>query len=287
MHKLIVDNIKKIMNIFSGYGIVRIFPIKVVFNLLIPALRTSFAFVGEHKMFLDKFDSLNLSIPGDYEPFETKIVKKMVKKGYTVLDIGANIGYYTLIFAKLVGKSGKVYTFEPDPSNFALLQRNIKINNYQNVILVNKAVSNKNGKGKLFLSEKNMGDHVIFDLYNGRKTIEIEIIKIDDYFKNYNGRIDFIKMDIQGAEGSTIEGMASVLKKNKNMIILTEFYPYGLKRFGIDAKNFLNLLLNYGFKLYNLNERKKKMESINISEFINRYNPEKKDYSNLLCIRRV
>jgi len=139
-----------------------------------------------------------------------------------------------LIFAKLVGKSGVVFAFEPDPNNFALLKKNVKINNYHNVILVNKAVSNKTVKGKLYISEKSMGDHVIFNSQNGCKSIEIEITKLGDFFKNYNGRIDFIKMDIQGAEGGLVERMSSLLKKNKNMIILIEYYPYGLKKFGVE-----------------------------------------------------
>ena len=106
-------------------------------------------------MFLDSNDSLRLSINGTYSEYETDVMKKIVKKGDVDLDLGANIGYYTLIFAKIVGKNGKVFAFEPDLTNFTLLKKNVEINGYKNVVLINKAVSDKTGKLKLFLNERN------------------------------------------------------------------------------------------------------------------------------------
>ncbi len=114
---------------------------------MVSFLKSNFAEVQGQKMFLDKKDVLGLSINGVYEPLETKLVRKEVKKSDVVLDIGANIGYYTLILAKLVGKKGRVFAFEPDPTNFALLKKNISINGYKNVILVPKAVAGKTRRG--------------------------------------------------------------------------------------------------------------------------------------------
>jgi len=201
MRKMLLAMYKKGIKILSGHGIENFYSVKVAHNFVISHLKSTFAEVDGHKMFLDSKDSLNLSINGVYEPFETELVKKEIKKGDVVLDIGANIGYYTLIYAKLVGEEGKVFAFEPDPDNFALLKKNVEINGYRNVILAQKAVSNKTGKIRLYLSEVNKGDHRIYDSHDGRKSIEIETIRLDDYFKNYNVRIDFIKMDVQGAEG--------------------------------------------------------------------------------------
>lgn len=236
----------------------------------------TFYLVDGHKMFLDSKDSLHLSINGIYEPFETELVKKEIKKGDVVLDIGANIGYYTLIFAKLVGENGKVFAFEPDPTNFSLLKKNVEINGYGNrVVLVQKAVSNKTEKIKLYLCEDNKGDHRIYDSHDGRQSIEIEAIRLDDYFKNYNGTIDFIKMDIQGAEGWAIQGMHNLLKKNKTVKIVTEFWPIGLKGSGIDPDEYFKILIELGFKLYEINEQEKKIKPINIPKV-----------TNLLCMRK-
>lgn len=213
-------------------------------------------------------------------------MKKEIKKGNVVLDIGANIGYYTLIFAKLVGEEGRVYAFEPDPTNFALLKKNVEINGYKNVVLVQKAVSNNSGRIKLYLSKNNMGDHRIYDSgEDGRQHIEIEAIRLDDYFEHFEGRIDFIKMDIQGAEGGAIQGMYNLLNKNNNVKIVTEFWPIGLKRFGTDPEEFLRLLIKLGFKLYEVNEQDKEIKPVNIPRLLEIYTPVKGNFTNLLCVK--
>ena len=120
-------------------------------------------------MFLDSVDSLRLSFNGVYEPCETEFVMNEIKKGDVVLDIGANIGYYTLIFARLVGEEGKVFAFEPDPENFALLKKNVEINGYHNVVLVQKAISNKTGKIRLFKFDDFKAGHRIHDSHDSRK----------------------------------------------------------------------------------------------------------------------
>lgn len=131
MRKILLSLYKAMVKILSGHGIGKFYPIKIANAFLIRRLKSNVAMVMGHKMFLDCKDSLNLSINnGIYEEFETNIVKEEIKKGDIVLEIGANIGYYTLIFAKLVGEKGKVFAFEPDPTNFALLKKNIEINGY-------------------------------------------------------------------------------------------------------------------------------------------------------------
>ncbi len=234
-----------------------------------------------HKMFLDKKDFLELAKYGFYEKSITELIKKKVKKGDVVLDIGANIGYYTLIFAKLVGKKGKVFAFEPEPTNFSLLKKNVEVNGYKNVVLVQKAVLNKIGKLNLYLNEDNMGDHRTYDSHDDRRFIEIESIRLDDYFKDYNGRINFIKMDIQGAEFGALQGMYDLLKKN-SVEMTTEFWPGGFKRFGASSEEYLNLLTKLGFKIYQMGDK----ETINIHEFLKRYSSEIEDFTNLLCIKQ-
>lgn len=284
MRKILLAMYKKGCNILSGYGFGRFYPVIVADEFLVSHLKPNFVEVQGHKMFLDSKDSLRLSISEFHEPFETELVKKEIKSGYVVLNIGANIGYYTLIFAKLVGKEGKVFAFEPDPDNFALLKKNVEINGYLNVTLVQKAISNKTGKIRLYLSERSKGDHRICNLHDGRKSIEIEAIQLDDYFKNYNGRIDFIKMDIQGAEGAAIQGMPLLLQKIKRTKMITEFWPSGLKKFGTEPEEFLKLLLKHDFKIYHLNDRKKRIEPTDISKLLETYTPKKKNFRNLLCI---
>ena len=257
---------------------------RVVDNFIVSLLKSDFAEVQGHKMFLDSKDDLRLSIHGVVEPFETELVKKGIKEGDVVLDIGANIGYYTLIFAKLVGEEGKVFAFEPEPENFALLKKNVEINGYKNVILVQKAVSNKTGRTKLYLCEESAGDHRIYDWLDGRQSIEIEVIRLDDYFKDYDGKIDFIKIDIQGAESEAIQGMSNLLDKNKTVKIITEFAPLWLKRSGIEPEEFLKLLQKHDFKLYRVDKQKIK-PLINLRKLLQIYTPENDNFTSLLCLR--
>lgn len=105
-------------------------------------------------MFLETADGLELLIKPIHEKFETEIFKKEIKKGDKVLDLGANIGYYTFLAAQLVGEKGKAFDFEPKPTNFSLLKMNIETNSYKNVITIQKAVSDKTGKGRLYLKKK-------------------------------------------------------------------------------------------------------------------------------------
>jgi FkbM family methyltransferase len=245
--------------------------------------------VHEHRMFLNQ-GLFNLSLGRPFEPLETEIIRKEIKNGNVVVDIGANIGYYTLIFANLVGKEGKVFAFEPSPDNFALLQKNIEINNYQNVKTEQIAVSNKSGKTKLYMTI-NPADNRIYDLHDNSDFIEVATIRMDDYFNNYNGKIDFIKMDIQGAEWAAIQGMSLLLKKNKDIKILTEFSPPLLKGFRIEPAEFLDLLLKQDFKIYNVNSQEMKLEATNIDELLKKYPAEKEDLftnsTNLLLVREV
>jgi FkbM family methyltransferase len=116
-----------------------------------------------------------------------------------VLDIGANIGYFTLLFARIVGPTGSVYAFEPEPRNFELLSKNVEINSYQNVTLVPKAVSNCRGSGELHLCDTNPGMHSLYSLSKSTRSVDVDIIRLDDYFANYDGKIRFVKIDIEGA----------------------------------------------------------------------------------------
>lgn len=138
------------------------FVIRKIIKWLIFYIRSGTVNVQGHKMYLPTMDdvgiiSFDLILNEVWEPIETNFFKREIKENDIVLDIGANIGYYTLLFARQVGTKGKVYAFEPEPNNFSLLAKNVLINKYENVIYIDKAVSDINGSQKLFLSEYNIG----------------------------------------------------------------------------------------------------------------------------------
>ena len=211
-------------------------------------MRTDFVVVQGNRMYLDPNDCLELSILGVHEEAVTEFVKRTVKKGDTVLDIGANIGYYTLIFARLVGEGGKVIAFEPSPENFAILKKNVEANGFKNVTLVQKAVSDRTGKIKLYLSD-DAGEHTISGHGSGREAIEIDSVRIDDYFRDSKESINFIKLDIEGAEFQALKGMQKLLGGNAALGLITEYYPFFLRKEGIEPGEFIGYLKNAGFEL--------------------------------------
>lgn len=275
---------KKIIHLFSGSGIGNLRPVIWLNNFIIKQLRPNYVNIQGNKIYLDSQDSLRLSY-GSYEPFETELIKKEVKKGFAVLDIGANIGYYTIMLSKLVGKKGKVFAFEPDPGNIAVLRKNIEVNGCKNVILEQKAVSDKNETIRLYICKYNRGDNRIYTSGDRRNFININAVKLDDYFKDYEGKIDFIKIDIQGAEGLALQGMEGLINKNKQLKITTEFWLCGLQRSRVSAEEYLGLLKRLGFKLFNINEQEGKIELTDAAKLLKEYTLEEDSYTNLFCVR--
>ena len=230
--------------------------------------------VHNHRMYsnsLDRIFALYLWKFSAMESFETKLLRELTKPGMTVFDIGANIGYYTLILAGLVGENGKVYAFEPDPENYRLLIKNIKANNYNNIIPIQRAVSDKTGKIKLFLSEEHKGNHKIYDSGEGRKSIEIESIALDEFTKENKVNPDIMKMDIEGSEPMAFLGMKNLIKDNKDIKIISEFFPYAMRkcRNSNPPEEFISFLEDQGFKVSIINEKENKVDPItSTSQFI-------------------
>jgi len=269
----------------SGHGLKKNPLIRKLNNFAMSSLKSDFTEVQGHKMYVGKRDNLHLSINGLYEPFETAFVKSNIKRGDIVVDIGANIGYYALIFAQLVGKEGKVFAFEPESYSFDLLKKNVEINGYQNIILEKKGVSNKTEKTKLYVGETGTGGHRLFDS-EGRTPLDIETVRLDEYFEDFDGKINFIKMDIEGAEPWALEGMNNILQKYRKIVIMSEFSPLALQRFHVKSEDYLQSILNQNFKIYYVSNQEKKIKPASIDELLAIY-PKKDSSTNIICVRDI
>ena len=280
-----------ITKIFSGKKLTGKYPILFKFKLfLISKIKSTTAIVGTHRMYLDSLDSLNLSVSSLYDPLTTSLVKKIVREGDTVIDVGANIGYYTLIFAQLVGRSGRVFAFEPDPVNYSILTKNIETNKYNNVIPTEKALADYNGKTEIHLSIENNGDHRLFYSESDRERKLVEVIKLDDFHfpENFSKEIKLIKMDVQGSEYRVLKGMDDTLKKSSKVkYLICEFSPFLLKPAGAAPQDFIDLILNFGFQLYDIDETTPFIKKQNIEALIKKYDADKPLYTNLLCVHKT
>jgi FkbM family methyltransferase len=193
-------------------------------------------------MYLDDKDSLKLSQYGIYEPEETTIIKKLVKKNHTVLDIGANIGYFTLIMAK---QCKQVYGFEPEHRNFQTLKKNVKLNQLSNVKLYNLAVAETSGKATLHLCEGNRGMYRIYpSRWCNEGITEIETVRISDIIHH----ADFVKMDVEGAELGALRGMKDLFNNN-DITLLMEFHPPSIEEYGSQPIAIYDLLKNLGYNI--------------------------------------
>ena len=235
-------------------------------------IHASHVSVQGHEMYLDSSDSLRLSTNGVFEPYTTEVIKQNISNGDIVMDIGANIGYFTLIMAKGIRENGKVFSFEPEPKNFELLKKNVEINNYSNVILEKKAIGNKTGIAKLYLADRKnnifySGMHRIFrsDLVSQiSNPVSINIIKLDDYLQDLKSikKIRLIKIDVEGAEFDVLKGMSKMLDENKGIKIVMEFSSENLEDYGSNPSDVMDFLINKGFKLSIINEVEKRMEEV-------------------------
>jgi FkbM family methyltransferase len=211
-----------------------------------------------------------LVFQGTYEKYTTVLFKRLVGKGMNVIDVGANIGYYTLLAAKLIGEKGKVFAFEPEPRNYALLLRNIELNGYKNVIPQQKAVSNKAGKVKLFLDRLEPGAHSLYKVrQSAKEAIAVDAISLDEFFAGKESPIDIIKIDVEGAEMAVLLGMPKIVKNNDNLKVFTEFWPPGLQGSGFSAQEYWAKLVEYGFKyIYLINEQKQMLEPTDLTSMM-------------------
>ena len=226
--------------------------------------------VGGFRIYSNTIDRLLASLMWKFESlegYESQVLKDHLKKGMTIIDIGANIGYYTLLMGQITGPDGIVYAFEPEPNNFRLLSKNILKNNIQNIHPFQKAVSDKNGSIKLFISKEHRGDHKIFETDDKRPSITVDQVSIDDFLKDKR-KIDLIKMDIQGAEHLALEGLKHTIAGNKDIIIITEFSPELLRESGGNPEDFLDRLISMGFKIRLIDEKNKILKPIESNKLI-------------------
>ncbi|MCC7202789.1 MAG: FkbM family methyltransferase [Nitrospirae bacterium] len=175
------------------------------------------------------------------------MLRQYIKQGDVVLDIGANIGFYARILSQLAGSTGQIHCFEPDPLNFTHLIKNTLP--FKNIKLINKAVGAETGVLKIYTSKSLNVDHRTYkpDVYD--REIEIQAVSIDEYLAN-NKRVDFVKIDIQGFEMQAIKGMEKTLRHNKTIKLLSEFWPYGLRKAGSSLSQYYNFLKDMGFEVF-------------------------------------
>jgi FkbM family methyltransferase len=184
-----------------------------------------------------------------FEVAETKFIGRCVKPGWTVIDVGANLGHYTLVLSKLVGPQGRVYAFEPSTLNHKMLRRNIDLNGAANVRAFQLALGAREGVVPLIQSPK--GHHELTRVTTvGEATEYAPVTTLDRFASEHDlPSVDLIKMDIEGSELFFLQGAAGVLERCAP-ILLFELHPLLLSAFGAHPSDVANILQRYGYSLF-------------------------------------
>ena len=266
---------------------------------------------GKFKMILDENDTdvsdqIRESGWYDDEKMEIQIFEKYLKSGMTVLDLGANVGFYTMLSRSIIGENGQVFAFEPSQRNANLIRASIEENSFTNVKVVEAAVSDKIGTSTLYLSPDQSSAHSLLDLdfkYDKnseiKKTADVKVITIDDYLEKTVGnfKINFIKMDIEGSESNAIKGMKKTFDENKHLILISEFWLNGFLKNNKNPKDYLEMLTGLNFTINHIDELQGKAYPVSVKQLMEIANSRKdiaeqnKEtqfwgyYTNILCVR--
>lgn len=212
--------------------------------------------------------AMHLSLNGHFEPGSEAVFASLIKPDMTVVDIGANLGIYTLIAARA---GCDVYAFEPTPSIFRLLDENIHMNGMREsgrIRLFNKAVMDTAGTVSFSICEGVSGqNNNVFADGEVQKVISVPAISLDDALADVE-RIDVIKIDVEGAEPYVFQGMRSILERNPTLKILMEFAPSHLRKGGTDPAAFSQSILDMGFRVRMIDEATKEMRNASFGELM-------------------
>lgn len=188
-------------------------------------------------------------IGGYYEKAELTVYKALLRKASMIVDVGGNIGLYTVIGARYMNPMGRIVTFEPVPSNVDHLKINISLNSVEKKVTVEPlAIGENDGMIDLFISEKSLGNHSASSDNAGKNSKKISINKtsIDNYYRKNNiENLDILKIDIEGYDYFALKGALKTINKYKPTLFI-EFIPDLVRNCGINPEDFGSIL----FKLY-------------------------------------
>jgi FkbM family methyltransferase len=244
--------------------------------------------VGEvrgQRMVVDAIDTLQLRRRRYYDRYATALFERILRPNQVAVDAGANVGYFTLLYAQTVGPGGHVYAFEPHPTNYWILQRNIELNGYRNVTAVQAVVADQPGTARLFLSPNNEGDHRAYDPGDARSSVPVPQVTLDNYLAGR--RVDFIKTDLQGYEARALRGALKLLSSAVSLSVYLEWWPQGIKEAGGDCSVIYGMLIDCGFRVFDVNDQDQSVKPATLSELQARYGSQERPVGNILALKGV
>lgn len=217
-----------------------------------------------HKIFLDTRDMTvapHIIIDGSWEPWVTNCVIATVEDGMRAIEIGSNLGWYTLLIARQVGINGKLIAFEANKHLCQLTFDSVCINGYVPIVdLHNCVVSDSVGETDFHIRERHLGNsslgkvsqNHLDKLSDGQVPIKMPMVSLDQFLTAENRKVDFMKVDAEGAESRIFQGMKALLQENSDIRIVMEYSPSQLRSVGSDPYEMMEFLYGLGFHSYRI-----------------------------------
>jgi FkbM family methyltransferase len=195
----------------------------------------------------------SICVDGYYDLPTVRMIQRLLQPGMTFVDVGAHVGEYTLLASSLVGPTGGVHCFEPQPDTFELLLHNITVNRLTNVHLNSCALAESCRNAQLYIARlDNIGQTSLRrpDNYTGT-AIDISCRTLDDYAENRAlDRIDLIKIDVEGAELSVLRGAHDILSRRRKPYLILEFWDKFQQEYGSSCAEMTEYLWQYRYELF-------------------------------------
>ena len=236
-----------------------------------------------HKMFVDSRDmslSPHLIVDGDWEPWIGKAIATHVAPNSTVVEVGANFGFYTLLFAQWIGQGGRLFSFDANPRVFSLLKKNIEINGFIDTVeCYNSLITDKVGQADFHILRSHMGSSSMHDQSemagidsDSVETVSLPTSTLDEMLRDVP-HIDFLKIDAEGAEQMILRGAEAILERSPNIKMVLEFDPYIGFESPESAISYLTSLKKMGFQMKFIT-KKSTLEDVSIDEIMKRGHAE-------------
>ena len=176
----------------------------------------------------------------DWEPEETNLLRSVTPVGGTFIDVGANIGYFTLLASRWVGPSGRVYAFEPVSVTYARLRRNLALNPTDNVTAVNEGASSSPGTAAIALEDDAGHSHLLAGEAKANRQETITLTTVDAFVASRGlTRVDVLKIDVEGADFEVLRGAEATLRRFRPVVLMeVELIP----RFGATVESVTRFL---------------------------------------------
>jgi FkbM family methyltransferase len=210
--------------------------------------------VGGDRLFVASLDRWVAALAwklGLLEAAERRLIRRQVRPGAVAVDVGANVGLHTLALARAVGADGRVHALEPAPENHRLLARAVRDARLSQVHVHQAAAAACAGEALLYLAAANRGDHRLHPGVTARTALRVRTVVLDELLAA-EPRVDFVKIDVQGAELAVVDGLHATLARSAGAGVLCELCPVLLRAAGSEPAALLARFARHGLRPHRL-----------------------------------